>query len=91
MTDILSLYRYLLFAATNDDIGTNGTNSSSSTRHKHKRDSMCAHSSPCKEEQPSVSCEQSTHTGTHGLPGSAVMEPLQAACPKEASNISDAH
>ena len=80
-----------LFAATNDEIGTNGTNSSLSTLRKRKRDGMCAHSSPCKEERPSVSCEQSMHTGTHGLPGSAVMERLQAACPKEASNISDAN
>ena len=77
-----------LFAATNNDTGTN---SSLSTVRKRKRDGMCAHSSPCKEEQPSVLCEQTTHTGTHGLPGSAVMESLQAACPKEASNISDAN
>ena len=77
-----------LFAATNDGIGTS---SSLSTVRKRKRDGMCAHSSPHKEEQPSVSCEQTMHTGTHGLPGLAVMEPLQAACPKEASNISNAN
>jgi hypothetical protein len=76
----------LLIAGTNED-----TSCSSSILRKRKRDGTCAHSSPRTDEKSSVLCEQpqDTHTGTHGFPGSSILEPFQATCTKETPNNSD--